>query len=273
VLRAVVYSHHVRFAAKWRAGRIFLAGDAAHVMPPWIGQGMASGVRDANNLCWKLAGVINGELPESVLDSYERERMPHVRSMTAAAVFFGRVITERRRAVTAVRDPLFRVAMRAPFVGAFLRDGSWFPETAYTEGLLGVAAPKASSRRAGKLVGQLIPQPWVQTADGSRTRLDDVLASGWAVLRLADERSTPDLAWSQAVVRSLTVLPAGSSPAADAVVDVDDVFVRWMRRHRVTELAVRPDGIVYAATASGAPLATPPLLKTPSPVAQLKASS
>ncbi|MGW1785206.1 FAD-dependent monooxygenase, partial [Streptomyces sp. NPDC002143] len=63
ILRATVYSHHVRFAARFRVGRVFLAGDAAHAMPPWIGQGMAAGVRDAANLCWKLAAVLRGELP------------------------------------------------------------------------------------------------------------------------------------------------------------------------------------------------------------------
>lgn len=117
VLRAVIYSHHVRFADRWRAGRIFLAGDAAHVMPPWIGQGMASGVRDVNNLCWKLDGVLKGQLPDAALDSYETERMPHVREVTKSAVFFGRVITERRRALTALRNPLFRAAMRTPLLG------------------------------------------------------------------------------------------------------------------------------------------------------------
>ncbi|MCD0449437.1 FAD-dependent monooxygenase [Actinocorallia sp. API 0066] len=69
ILRATVYSHHVRFADRFRVGRVFLAGDAAHAMPPWIGQGMAAGVRDAANLCWKLAAVLRGELPDSVLDS------------------------------------------------------------------------------------------------------------------------------------------------------------------------------------------------------------
>ncbi len=256
VLRAVVYSHHVRFAARWRVGRVFLAGDAAHVMPPWIGQGMASGVRDVGNLCWKLAGVVRGELPESVLDSYAVERMAHVRSMSRAAVFFGRVITERRRAVTAVRDPLFRAAMRAPFVGAFLRDGSWFPETRYAAGLL--AAP-VSSQHGGKVVGRTVPQPWVLGADGSRVRLDDVLGGGWALLRAAGERATSDRVWVQAGARALTVRPAGSPPAPDAVVDVDHVLVPWMRGHRVTALALRPDAIVYAAAAPGGPLAPPPM--------------
>ena len=255
VLRAVVYSHHVRLAAQWRVGRVFLVGDAAHVMPPWIGQGMSSGVRDVNNLCWKLAGVVRGELPESVLDTYASERMPHVRSMTKAAVFFGRVITERRRAVTAVRDPLFRVAMRAPYVGAFLRDGSWFPETRYAHGLL---ARSRSRTRAGGLVGQMVPQPWVEAADGTRTRLDDALGSGWALLRAPGDRTGTDPAWSRAGVRSLTLLPANSRPAAAAVVDADDVLVPWMRRHRVTTVAVRPDGIVYAAASGRGPLAPPP---------------
>jgi 3-(3-hydroxy-phenyl)propionate hydroxylase len=135
ILRAVVYSHHVRFADRWRVGRIFLAGDAAHVMPPWIGQGMAAGVRDAANLCWKIAAVVCGELPESVLDSYAVERQPHVRQVTSKAVFFGRVITERRKLVTVLRDPAFRIAMRLPFVGNYLRDAKWFPGAHYPEGI------------------------------------------------------------------------------------------------------------------------------------------
>ena len=69
--------HHVRFAERWREGRVFLLGDAAHCMPPWIGQGMASGVRDAHNLCWKLASVVAGKATPALLDSYEPERKPH----------------------------------------------------------------------------------------------------------------------------------------------------------------------------------------------------
>ena len=122
VLRAVSYRHHVRFAARWRVGRVFLAGDAAHVMPPWIGQGMAAGVRDAANLCWKLAAALDGSLPETVLDSYETERQPHVRAVTGKAVFFGRLITERRPLLAALRNPLFRLGMRLPLVGRHLRD-------------------------------------------------------------------------------------------------------------------------------------------------------
>ena len=90
ILRAVIYSHHVRVADRWRVGRVFLAGDAAHAMPPWIGQGMSAGVRDAANLCWKLAAVVDGQAPDSLLDSYQAERKPHVTEVTRRACRAGR---------------------------------------------------------------------------------------------------------------------------------------------------------------------------------------
>lgn len=114
VVRVTVYSHHVRLASRFRAGRVFLAGDAAHAMPPWIGQGMAAGVRDVANLCWKLGAVLRGELPEGVLDSYETERKPHVKEITKRAVFVGRIITERRPAVARVRDRALRARPPGP---------------------------------------------------------------------------------------------------------------------------------------------------------------
>ena len=101
ILRAVIYSHHVRVADRWRVGRVFLAGDAAHAMPPWIGQGMSAGVRDAANLCWKLAAVsadrrrIRCSTPTRPNASRTSPRSP------AAPCCVGRVITERNRVVAA----------------------------------------------------------------------------------------------------------------------------------------------------------------------------
>ena len=247
VLRAVVYSHHVRFADRWRVGRVFLAGDAAHVMPPWIGQGMASGVRDVDNLCWKLAAAVSGQLAdaESLLDSYETERMPHVRAITRAAVFFGRVITERRAAVTPVRDAVFRAISVLPGAGSYLRDGGWFPATRYRRGFLGPGG------------GEHLPQPWVQDGAGRRARLDDVLGhTEWAVLHVG--RDTGSDAWCRAGVQVVRVLPAGSEPTPGAVVDVENVLVGWLRRRRITTVAVRPDSIVHSA---GVDLAGAPPLR------------
>jgi 3-(3-hydroxy-phenyl)propionate hydroxylase len=267
VLRAVIYSHHVRFADRWRVGRVFLAGDAAHVMPPWIGQGMASGVRDADNLCWKLAAAIDTHLPadvrERLLDSYEIERMPHVRAITKAAVFFGRVITERRRMVAAIRDRLFRLTCRLPLAGGYLRDARWLAPTAYRRGLL---ATTPARRRRRSAVGAHLPQPWVLDEQGRRTRLDDALGhTTWAVLHTGPVTARPELqAWRRAGVRVLELRTAGSTPGADALVETENTLLHWLHARRVAALAIRPNAIVYAAAPAAEPLAGPPAPTLPS---------
>jgi 3-(3-hydroxy-phenyl)propionate hydroxylase len=281
VLRAVIYNHHVRFADRWRIGRVFLAGDAAHVMPPWIGQGMSSGVRDVDNLCWKLAAALDGRQPadvvERLLDSYQTERKPHVRALTKAAVFFGRVITERRPAVTAVRDPLFRLARRVPGLGSYLRDLRWFPVTAYREGMLATPPGRRGARRA---IGAHIPQPWVLDQQGHRARLDDALGhTAWAVLHTGPGGGRADLdRWRRAGVQVLQLRPAGSDPGRGAVVDVENQLRGWMRARGVTAMAIRPDSIVYAAAAAAEKLAAPPSATMPPPqrgpgVAEVPATS
>ncbi|MEJ2865399.1 bifunctional 3-(3-hydroxy-phenyl)propionate/3-hydroxycinnamic acid hydroxylase MhpA [Actinomycetospora flava] len=259
VLRAVVYSHHVRFASRWRTGRVFLAGDAAHVMPPWIGEGMASGIRDAANLCWKLAAVLRGELPDSALDSYATERQPHVREMTRDAAIVGRVITERRRPVAAIRNTVFRNVMRIPVVSNYLRAGDWFPDPYYPQGL------RVGERAA---TGWLPPQPWVLDEHGERLRFDDARGPEWTLLTLdrADvpaSPQTPDRAWSHAGVRTLRLAPAGSAPGPDTLVDVDDALVAWMRERDAGVLVLRPDGFVFAAAPAPNLLPQSPMLTRP----------
>nr|WP_026178921.1 bifunctional 3-(3-hydroxy-phenyl)propionate/3-hydroxycinnamic acid hydroxylase [Streptomyces hokutonensis] len=248
ILRATVYSHHVRFAARFRTGRVFLAGDAAHAMPPWIGQGMAAGVRDAANLCWKLAAVLRGELPEAVLDSYEAERKPHVKEITERAVFVGRIITERRLPVTRVRNTALRGLNRVPGFGNWLQDSHWIPVAHYSAGFQARPRTKAS--------GHQIPQPWVTGPGGERVRLDDVLGGRWLLLH--GGHPVPHPAWDRLGVPSLTVTPAGSEPAEGTVVDSEGVLLPWMAGHRAATLALRPDAYVYAAAPTGAQLPPPP---------------
>ena len=237
ILRATVYSHHVRFAARWRAARVFLAGDAAHAMPPWIGQGMAAGVRDVGNLCWKLAAVLNGTLPDSVLDSYEAERKPHVRAITRRAVFAGRIITERRPVHTIVRDLVFRTLDRIGPLNTLAQNATWIPACRYREGFL--ATPRTQA------VGHKIPQPWVLAETGARQRLDDVLGDGWSLLHLP--ATPPEPAWIAAGARPFAVLPR------------DRELTDWLTSHRADRLMLRPDRIVYAAAMPGRPLPPPPV--------------
>lgn len=101
--RSAVYTFHGLITREWRRGRVLLAGDSAHQMPPFLGQGMCSGIRDAVNLAWKLAAVIHGA-DDSLLDTYQPERSPHVQRIVESAVGFGRIICTLDPAVAAERD-------------------------------------------------------------------------------------------------------------------------------------------------------------------------
>ena len=233
ILRAVIYSHHVRVADRWRVGRVFLAGDAAHAMPPWIGQGMSAGVRDAANLCWKLAAVINGQARESLLDSYQAERQPHVIEVTRRACMVGRIITERNGIVAALRNRIGRVVNGVPRLAARLEKQMWIPDARYRVGFLG----GGNSR----VVGWQIPQPWV-THEGARVRLDDVIGGNWAILHVGALPAQAD-AWVQRGARAIEV--------------TEPTLVGWLRRRNAASVVVRPDGFVYAAADFGQPLPPP----------------
>ena len=235
ILRAVIYSHHVRVADRWRVGRVFLAGDAAHAMPPWIGQGMSAGVRDAANLCWKLAAVLKGQAPESLLDSYQAERKPHVTEVTRRACFAGRIITERNRVIAAARNHVIRAIMRLPGLDTRLQRLTWIPDPRYADGFFATGGHRA--------VGWQIPQPWVTDADGARVRLDDVLDGQWTVVHTGESPSGAS-AWSAIGVPTLRI----SEPT----------LVGWLRRKKAAAVVLRPDGFIYAAAKSGQPLPPPP---------------
>jgi 3-(3-hydroxy-phenyl)propionate hydroxylase len=234
ILRAVIYSHHVRVADRWRVGRVFLAGDAAHAMPPWIGQGMSAGVRDAANLCWKLAAVLKGHAPDSLLDSYQSEREPHVTEVTRRACFVGRIITERNRVIVAARNHLLRALTRLRGLDARLQKLTWIPDARYQEGFT------AGGHRAA---GWQIPQPWVTDAKGADVRLDDVLGGQWTVLHIGAPPPGTQ-AWTKLGLPTIRI----SEPT----------LVRWLRRKKAAAVVLRPDGFIYAAAESGQPLPPPP---------------
>jgi 3-(3-hydroxy-phenyl)propionate hydroxylase len=248
ILRAVVYCHHVRIADRWRVGRVLLAGDAAHAMPPWIGQGMSAGVRDATNLCWKLAAVIHGQAPESLLDSYQAERKPHVADVTRRAVLVGRIITERNKIIAALRNRSGRILMRMPALTRRMQKLMWIPQPRYRDGFL------ATGHRAA---GWQIPQPWVTDASGATVRLDDMLSNRWTLL-YTGESPSGCRAWQALGVPALRVCRPGSDPHINTIREVDGTLLRWLRQKNATAVVLRPDGFIYAAAESGQPLPPPP---------------
>ncbi len=167
VERAVVYTFHARTAERWREGRVLLAGDSAHVMPPFVGQGFSSGARDADNLAWKLDAALHGA-PERLLDTYETERRPHVRKMQRLAVRWGGVVQTRNPAVGAVRDGAIELLERSRLLGLISDRAKPLPT--YGGGAFADRPDRRPWRRG---VGSLFPQP---------DRLDDGLGSGWAVV-------------------------------------------------------------------------------------------
>ena len=158
LVRAVVYRFHALVASRWRDGDVFLAGDAAHQMPPFMGQGMCSGIRDVANLAWKLADVVHHDVHPALLDTYERERRPHVEAVTAMSIQAGTLLT------TLTADPSALPVADTPDPQRWSR----------LPGLeLGGSFP----------VGHQLPQP---------DRLDESLPDGWVWVAADDRFTSPD---------------------------------------------------------------------------------
>jgi len=178
IVRKVVYTFHARLAERWSAGRVFLAGDAAHLMPPFAGQGMNSGLRDAFNLAWKLAAVTQGQLGRRLLDSYELERRDHANSMIRFALNMGRALAPPNATAAFALVNGFRLLSLFPRARDYIAQMKFKPPPRFSKGF--IVPDGVSARRT--LVGRLYPQPRVRTQDGRDVRLDDLLGPGFAVL-------------------------------------------------------------------------------------------
>ncbi|WP_280355524.1 bifunctional 3-(3-hydroxy-phenyl)propionate/3-hydroxycinnamic acid hydroxylase [Nocardia otitidiscaviarum] len=176
ILRHLIYTFRAKSAERWRVGRVLLCGDAAHLMPPMIGQGLNSGIRDVTNLTWKIAAVVKAGAPLRILDSYESERRPHADAITAMSVRAGRLVTMQSRWAAAIRDAMGVSLLRIPPLREHVRQGRWRPPARYHRGLL-LGRPSLRSP-----VGRLFPQPLVRTFSGAEHRLDDVAGSGWRIV-------------------------------------------------------------------------------------------
>jgi 3-(3-hydroxy-phenyl)propionate hydroxylase len=177
ITRSATYIFRARLASAFRTGRVFLLGDAAHLTPPFIGQGLAAGLRDADNLSWKIADVLTGRAGADLLDSYQAERRPHARAMVKKAVMIGWAMTGGQDRAAAVRRVALAAAVRVAPVREAIASTATPPLKA---GALQHRAGRAGSR--GVRAGSLIPNPLVRVRDSGLVRLDAVLAGQTAVL-------------------------------------------------------------------------------------------
>ncbi len=219
-IRKRVYTHNARLAATFRVQRILLAGDAAHIMPVWQGQGYNSGMRDASNLAWKLALVVQGKAGDALLDSYTEERRDHARSMIHLSEVAGDIFAPESATVAKVRDTVMLAMNAVPPVKQYFAEMRFKPMPRYEKGLviheeqtsapallgglltrsgdtplgrlLGLVAEKKESF-VGRLlngletvepscVGRMFIQPQVTTDDGRTHKLDDVIGLRFAIM-------------------------------------------------------------------------------------------
>lgn len=252
VLRKVVYSFHARLVPRMQSGRVFLLGDAAHVMPPFGSQGMNSGARDANNLAWKLALALDGKAGSALLESYHRERHEQVRATILMSTNIARAANVHSRIAALARDALFAVLSLFPKLKRRLTEAPYVPRPVLRDGFLVPPAGGNESR-----VGYIVPQPRVRLGEQVRL-LDEILGPGFALVGVDPTDGVPPVLahpfWQAVGAAWLVLRPAGASRGA-----VDGIVTATVEDHRfdalfATEggrwLVVRPDRVV-AAVATG----------------------
>jgi 3-(3-hydroxy-phenyl)propionate hydroxylase len=227
-LRQATYTFRGVVADRWRNGRVFLLGDAAHLTPPFIGQGMCAGIRDAANLAWKLALVLQGRADERLLDTYEAERRPYARRVVQLAIYTGWLMTGGTARTASFRRAALRLAARVPGSATRTMDTMW---PAFREG------PLVHPRRRDPIVGRPCPQPRVGGA-----LLDELLGKGFAIVYRGSDR----IAAYDPEAREFF------DRLGTTVVRVDDLpdgaaLARLLDNARADALLLRPDRIVVAA--------------------------
>ena len=245
--RKTVYAFHSRVASRWRSGRIFLAGDAAHLMPPFAGQGMNSGFRDAMNLGWKLDHALRGAAEDELLDTYEAERKPQVAAVIRLSARLGEVIMPLSRRRAAVRDVAFFFVNRVTSARRFLERGDFRPPTRLSRSRL---VDRGREKLSGTILPHAEPRPGTVALDtiwGCHQWL--ALGLGYdpqALLPAAERKRLVELGAVFAAWNAPQVSPGTISMTTD-----HPVFLQWAWHSRAKGVLVRPDRFIAAKLAPG----------------------
>ncbi|WP_268895760.1 bifunctional 3-(3-hydroxy-phenyl)propionate/3-hydroxycinnamic acid hydroxylase [Acinetobacter kanungonis] len=253
VIRQRVYTHNARIAEKFRVDRILLAGDAAHIMPVWQGQGYNSGMRDAFNLGWKMALVIQGKASPELLDSYQIERKDHAKAMIDLSVMAGHVLAPPKKWQGFVRDGIAYALNYIKPIKQYLLEMRFKPMPQYHDGVLIPNTQKNSP------VGKMFIQPKVQLVTGEHVLLDEVIGNDFAILAWGVDpqwglSAASMQQWKKLGVKFIQVLPAiqlqnEKRKQYDGVICVGDIGTEirtWFGRTNDSMVILRPDRFVAA---------------------------
>ncbi len=235
--RHAVYTFQARWVDQWRSGRLAVAGDAAHLMPPFAGQGMCSGVRDAANLAWKLDLVLRGLAREELLDTYTSERSAHIQHAIHMSVELGNVICISDPEQAAVRDAHMLGAGGRPDLAL-----PPLPPEVLGHGVLHTSSDGALVGRAG----QLVPQGRV-TSGGLSDRFDQVIGTGFVLLSLEPIEIAPEIAQGLSQIGTRLVALQGSAEGWVSAHDDEGVYTAWLEGMGARIALVRPDFYLFGA--------------------------
>lgn len=237
IIRAVVYDFESSLTEPWRVGSVLLAGDAAHTMPPFMGQGMLAGVRDAENLAWKIAAVLSGDAEDTILDTYQTERAPHAKAITEMSMAIASMATTTDPEQVRARDQM-------------LRSGQ-LPQPEFPPLGDGLVRRPGGNRVDGR------PGPQARVAAGTRVdRLDNLLDNGrsW---RIVSRHAIGDQLFTERQKRVLDSLNMqyahihrGMTGDVAYLWDIDAEYDAWYRRTGCKAYIERPDRYIFGAVAS-----------------------
>ena len=227
--RQASYRFHALVAKQWRSGCIFLAGDSAHQQPPFLGQGMCQGVRDAVNLCWRLQAVLQQGAADTLLDSYGVERKAHVTELTTRIKGIGKLITERDVDKARARD----AKLLSDCGGVVTPVPRQDVQPALTVGLLGSVTHPAR--------GRIFPQAVILCEPNEKVRMDDVYPAGWQIIFAPDVGDEFFHATQGHHLPELLSLKLGSPE----LTETEGVLAQWFAEQGVQAAIVRPDHYIY----------------------------
>jgi len=251
LIRQRVYTHNARIAERFRIDRVLLAGDAAHIMPVWQGQGYNSGIRDAFNLAWKLALVVKGKASEKLLDTYQQERRDHAKAMIDLSVTAGNVLAPSKRWHGTVRDGISWLLNYIPPVKRYFLEMRFKPMPQYREGALLMDENMKSSP-----VGKMFIQPKVTRENGDVVLLDDVIGARFAIIGwgcnplwgMSDEQIAQ---WRALGTQFIQVVPEVQihtpQDNVEGVIRIGDTQNRlktWFAQQDASLVVIRPDRFV-----------------------------